>query len=99
MARPFAALGAAAAAATGGAGAAAGGGGGARIISSISFEYQFVIGYGSKPNSTGVALSLGYIEDLNCPEAGNTTTLLYTSPRYTSPLYLTLLDFTLSHLT
>ena len=26
---------------------------GARSISSISFEYQFVIGYGSKPNSTG----------------------------------------------
>ena len=55
-------------------------------ISSISFTYQYVIGYGAKPNSTGASVSLAFISDLNCPEAGSTVTL-YTSPRYTSPLY------------
>ena len=44
--------------------------------------------HGAATHVTGVALSLGYIEDLNCPEAGNTTTL-YSSPRYTTPLCAT----------
>ena len=57
---------------------------GAGRITSIAFSYRFVIGYGVKAGSKGTQLSLGFVSNLDCPSAGNTT-VLYTSPRFTSP--------------
>ena len=53
-------------------------------ITSITFSYRYVVGYGTAPDSTGAQLALVWLEDLDCPAAGNTTSL-YQSPRYLEP--------------
>jgi hypothetical protein len=57
---------------------------GAAKISSISFSYRYVIGYGTKANSTGSSVSFAFLKDLDCPTTGEHT-ILYTSPRYLEP--------------
>jgi hypothetical protein len=59
---------------------------GVGTITSISFSYQFTIGYGTNLNSTGASIALGYTSNLDCPTSG-TDTMLYTSPRYLEPSY------------
>ena len=53
-------------------------------LTSVVFSYRFVVGYGATPNSTGARLTLVWLDDLDCPTAGNAT-VLYQSPRYLEP--------------
>ena len=57
---------------------------GAATISSIDFEYRYIIGYGIVANSTGARLSFEFLHDLDCPASGHST-LLYSSQRYLLP--------------
>ena len=57
---------------------------GAGRITSVAFQYRFVIGYGEKANSTGARMSLQFLHDPQCPLTSNAT-VLYTSPRYLAP--------------
>ena len=57
---------------------------GASTIKSIAFGYQFVIGYGTTPNSTGARLSFVFLDNPDCPLTSNST-VLYTSARYVEP--------------
>ena len=53
-------------------------------ITSISFSYRYVVGYGSQPDSTGASVSLVW-SDARC--GGQSYASLYDSPRYLTPSY------------
>lgn len=57
-------------------------------LTSITFTYQFVVGFTQgKTTGSGAKVSLGYDSDVSCPASGGNATVLYTSPRYLTPSY------------